>query len=195
MAMLWAVVSCVVGAVLLVAGIPKVGDNPRMVRAVRGYRLLPDRVAVIVGRVLPWLEIVLGVGLILGVAPVVTGAVASAMFLAFFAGLTINLLRGRRDLDCGCFAFSAGGEEIAHIGWWHSARAASFAVLAATVILTPDIGTFDRIAGTGVGLFVVALVCVGVYARSVMSFGRRPIDDYLTNAAIELRAISSTSRY
>ncbi|WP_042937526.1 MauE/DoxX family redox-associated membrane protein [Rhodococcus sp. AW25M09] len=193
--MLWAVVSCVVGAVLLVAGIPKVGDNPRMVRAVRGYRLLPDRVAVIVGRVLPWLEIVLGVGLILGVAPVVTGAVASAMFLAFFAGLTINLLRGRRDLDCGCFAFSAGGEEIAHIGWWHSARAASFAVLAATVILTPDIGTFDRIAGTGVGLFVVALVCVGVYARSVMSFGRRPIDDYLTNAAIELRAISSTSRY
>jgi len=193
--MLWAALSCVVGAVLLVAGIPKVTDNQRMIRAVRGYRLLPDQLAVVVGRVLPWLEIVLGAGLILGIAPVVTGAVASAMFFAFFAGLTINLLRGRRDLDCGCFAFSAGGEEIAHIGWWHSARAGSFAILAAAVTLTPDIGVFDRLIGTGVGLFVVALVCVGVYARSVMSFGRRPIDDYLTNAAIELRAISSVSRY
>ncbi|WP_415976149.1 MauE/DoxX family redox-associated membrane protein [Rhodococcus sp. 077-4] len=193
--MLWAALSCVVGAVLLVAGIPKVTDSQRMVRAVRGYRLLPDGVSVVVGRTLPWVEIALGTGLILGVAPVVTGTVASAMFVAFFAGLTINLLRGRRDLDCGCFAFSAGGEEIAHIGWWHSARAASFAILAAVVTLTPDIGVFDRIVGTGVGLFVVAIVCVGVYARSVMSFGRRPIDDYLTNAAIELRAISSISRY
>ena len=193
--MLWAALSCVVGAVLLVAGIPKVRDGQAMIRAVRGYRVLPDPVAVVVGRVLPWLEIVLGVGLILGIAPRVTGAVASAMFLAFFAGLTINLLRGRRDLDCGCFAFSAGSEEIAHIGWWHSVRAAAFAILAAAVTLTPEIGMLDRITGAGIGLFVVALACVGVYARSVMSFGRRPIDDYLTNAAIELRAISSVSRY
>lgn len=193
--MLWAALSGIVGAVLLVAGIPKVRDSDAMVRAVRGYKVLPDGAATVVGRTLPWVEIVLGTSLLLGVAPAVTGAAAAAMFAAFVAGLTINLLRGRRDLDCGCFAFSAGDSEIAHIGWWHSARAAAFATVAAVVTLTPEVGAISRIAGTGIALFVVGLVCVGVYARSVMSLGRRPIDDYLTNAAIELRAVSSVSRY
>ncbi|MET4049612.1 MULTISPECIES: MauE/DoxX family redox-associated membrane protein [unclassified Rhodococcus (in: high G+C Gram-positive bacteria)] len=193
--MLWAAMSSVVGAVLLVAGVPKVRDRDRMVRAVRGYRLLPESMATAVGNTLPWLEIVLGLALVLVLAPTVTGALAAAMFFVFFAALTINLVRGRRDLDCGCFAFSAGGDEVAHIGWWHAARAGSFALLAAVVTFTPALEFGERIAGIGVGLFVVGLVCVGVYARSVMSFGRRPIDDYLTNAAIELRAVKSVSRY
>ncbi|WP_216912452.1 MauE/DoxX family redox-associated membrane protein [Nocardia noduli] len=193
--MLSAALSSGIGAVLVLAGVPKVGDRARMTRAVRGYRLLPDSFAPVVGAGLPWLEIVLGVALVLGVAPRITGAVAAALFAAFFVALTVNLVRGRRDLDCGCFAFGAGAEEIAHIGWWHASRAAALAIAAAVVAGSPALSGVERAAGAGIGIFVVAVVAVGVYARSVMSLGRRPVDDYLSAAAVELRAVSSLSRY
>ncbi|WP_072804231.1 MauE/DoxX family redox-associated membrane protein [Rhodococcoides yunnanense] len=193
--MAWAILSSVIGAVLLVAGVPKVGDRARMARVVRGYKLLPDAMAAVVGAVLPWAEIVLGVVLILGLAPAIGGALATALFAAFFTGLTVNLLRGRVDLDCGCFAFDSGKDEVEHIGWGHSARAGAFMAASAAVVVTPSLSALDRLAGAGIGLFAVGIVCVGLYARSVMSFGRRPIDDYLSNAAIEMRAISTISRY
>lgn len=193
--MLWATLSSVVGAVLLVAGVPKVGDRERMTRVVRGYQLLPGGAAAAVGAVLPWVEIAVGTALIAGIAPVAAGILGTALFTAFFTGLTINLLRGRRELDCGCFAFGSGDDEIERIGWWHSVRAAAFALASAAVIVTPDLTALDRVTGGGAGLFAVAVVSVGLYARSVMSFGRRPIDDYLSNAAIEMRAAASASRY
>ncbi|RRQ27483.1 methylamine utilization protein [Rhodococcus sp. Eu-32] len=193
--MLWAALSSVVGAVLLVAGIPKVGDRDRMARLVRGYELLPDAAAGVVGAALPWVEIILGSVLLLGIAPSVGGIVSAALFVTFFAGLTANLLRGRRDIDCGCFAFGGGADEVERIGWWHSARAAAFAIVSVVVVVTPALSVLERVAGAGIGVFGVGLVCVGLYARSVMSFGRRPIDDYLSNAAIEMRAVQSVSRY
>lgn len=193
--MLWAALSSVVGAVLLVAGLPKIRDRERMVRVVRGYKMLPDGMASVVGTVLPWAEVALGVALVFGVAPAVAGPVAALLFVAFFTGLAVNLIRGRRDLDCGCFAFGGGADEIEHIGWWHAARAAALAVAAAATALTPTVTVLERAAGAGIGIFAVTVVCVGVYVGSFMSFGRRPIDDYLTNAAIEMRAVSSISRY
>lgn len=193
--MLWAALSSLVGAVLLVAGVPKVRDRERMIRVVRGYKMLPDGMAVVVGTVLPWIEIVLGIALITGTAPSISGSLAAALFVVFFLGLSVNLIRGRRELDCGCFAFGGGADEIEHIGWWHSARASAFALASASTMLSPDITALDRVAGAGIGMFAVAVVCVGLYVRSFMSFGRRPIDDYLTNAAIEMRAVSSISRY
>ena len=193
--MLWAALSSAVGAVLLVAGLPKVRDRELMIRVVRGYRVLPDGMASIAGTLLPWVEIVLGLALVLGVAPRVSGYLAAALFAVFLVGLSVNLIRGRRDLDCGCFAFGGGADEIEHIGWLHSARAAAFALASAATAFTPAVAVLDRVAGAGIGLFAVAVVCVGLYVRSFMSMGRRPIDDYLTNAAIEMRAVSSISRY
>ncbi|MDJ0395103.1 MauE/DoxX family redox-associated membrane protein [Rhodococcus sp. G-MC3] len=193
--MLFAALSSAVGAVLLVAGIPKVRDRDRMARVVRGYKLLPDGVAPVAGALLPWIEIVIGTALVLGIAPVASGTLAACLFVAFFAGLSINLIRGRNDLDCGCFAFGGGSDEVGHIGWWHSARAAALAAAGIAVTFTPAMGTFERIGGAAIGLLAVTVVCVGVYARSVMSFGRRPIDQYLSNAATEMRAVSYISRY
>lgn len=193
--MWWAALASAIGAVLMVAGIPKIGDLERMTRAVRGYRILPDALTPVVATVLPWVEIVLGAALVLGVAPALAGAAAAVVFATFFVALTVNLARGRRELECGCFAFGAGREEIAHIGWWHAARAAGLAAAAAVTVATPATTWLDRATGAGIGLLVVAVIMVGGYARSVMTPGHRPVDDYLTDAAIELRAVSTLSRY
>ncbi|MGI5221536.1 MauE/DoxX family redox-associated membrane protein [Nocardia sp. CA-290969] len=193
--MLWAALAGAVGTVLVIAGVPKTVDRARTERSVRGYRLLPDPLVVVVAAVLPWAEIVVGAALVSGLVPRVTGSAAAALFVVFFLALTVNLLRGRRDLDCGCFAFAAGGAEIAHIGWWHAIRAAGLAVAAVLVAAAPAITVVERAAGAGIGVFGVAVAAVGLYARSVMAFGRRPVDDYLTPAAVQLRAVSSLSRY
>lgn len=193
--MLWAALSGGLGAALVLAGVPKAKDRARTTRSVRGFELLPSWAAAVVGAVLPWLEIGLGVVLIAGVAHLVAGVVAAALFAVFFLALAVNLVRGRRDLDCGCFAFGAGADEVAHISWWHAARAASFALGAVLGAVAAPVSPLEHAAGAGIGIFAVAVVGVGLYARSVMSPGRRPIDDYLSAAAIELRAVSSVSRY
>jgi hypothetical protein len=94
--MVWAAISAALGAVMLVAGLPKLGDREGMIRVVRGYEL-PG------------------------------------------------------DLDVG-----------------------------------------DRLAGGALGVTVVALVAVALTALSVMNLGRRPVDDYLTDAAIEMRTVSAS---
>ncbi|MFJ6096452.1 MauE/DoxX family redox-associated membrane protein [Williamsia muralis] len=191
--MVWAAISAALGAVMLVAGLPKLGDREGMIRVVRGYELLPPKMATVVGTILPAVEIGLGGTLIADVLPAVSGLIAAALFTTFFGGLTINLMRGRRDLDCGCFAFAVADDHPVQIGWWHSARAAAFTLIAVLVAFGPgDLDVGDRLAGGALGVTVVALVAVALTALSVMNLGRRPVDDYLTDAAIEMRTVSAS---
>ena len=116
------------------------------------------------------------------------------MFASFFTGLTINLLRGRRDLDCGCFAFGVG--EIPRIGWFHAVRAGTLAVIAVAVAATAgqaEIGV-QVVAATFGFLLVLAGVALA-QIRSVVHLGRRPVDDYLSSASIRLRTAETASRY
>ncbi len=129
-----ATTSAIIGFVLLLAGIPKLNDHDGVLRSLRGYKVLPVRLEVPLARILPVAETVVGILLVLGVAHRLAALVAAVMFASFFTGLTINLLRGRRDLDCGCFAFGVG--EIPHIGWFHAVRAGTLAVIAVALSVT-----------------------------------------------------------
>ena len=189
-----ATTSAIIGFVLLLAGIPKLNDHDGVLRSVRGYKLLPVRLEVPLARILPVAETVVGILLVLGVAHRLAALVAAVMFASFFTGLTINLLRGRRDLDCGCFAFGVG--EIPRIGWFHAVRAGTLAVIAVALSVT---------AGQAeIGVQVGATTCAfhrarGGVARAQMRaggpLGRRPGDDYLSSAAIRLRTAETASRY
>lgn len=95
--------------VWLAAGLLKVGDPGASVRAVRSYDVLPEAVVPLVGHALPFLEIALGILLLLGLA-VRPAAVASAALLALFvAGIVQAWARGL-TIDCGCFG---GGGQVA----------------------------------------------------------------------------------
>ncbi len=99
----------ILGGVLVVAGASKVGDLAASGRAVAAYRLLPHDVATFLGAVLPFVEIALGVLLILGLATRLAGVVAAILFIAFIAGIVSAWARGLR-IDCGCFG---GGGDLA----------------------------------------------------------------------------------
>jgi uncharacterized membrane protein YphA (DoxX/SURF4 family) len=97
----------ILGGVWLWAGGAKATDLAASVRAVRAYQLLPDGLATVVGAGLPWLEIVLGLLLITGVAVRFGSIFSAALLVVFLIGIVSAAARGLR-IDCGCFG--SGGE-------------------------------------------------------------------------------------
>jgi len=96
-------------AVFLVSGVSKAA-NPRETRvAVRAYDLLPNGLADTVAAVLPYLEIGLGLLLLLGMVVRWT-AIASAVLLLVFIGGVISAAARGLNIDCGCFG---GGGSVA----------------------------------------------------------------------------------
>lgn len=98
----------ILGAVLLIAGALKVVDLESSVLATRAYQILPYQVAVLVGYLLPMLEVVFGLLLITGLLTRIGGAVGALFMLAFAIAIASVWVRGI-SIDCGCFG---GGGNI-----------------------------------------------------------------------------------
>jgi uncharacterized membrane protein YphA (DoxX/SURF4 family) len=94
-------------AVWLVAGGSKVGDLAASGRAVVAYRVLPYEVATVVGAALPFVELTLGVLLLVGLATRLAATVSTLLLVVFVAGITSAWARGL-SIDCGCFG--SGGD-------------------------------------------------------------------------------------
>ena len=111
----------VVGGVWLWAGLLKIGDPAGSVTAVRGYQLLPASLAETVGRVLPTIEVAVGVLLILGLLHRFGGLLSAVLQVAFIVGIASVWARGI-SISCGCFG--DGGPDPDAIGRypWEIAR-------------------------------------------------------------------------
>lgn len=198
--MIWMLISALLGGLLLLAGVPKLRSRESMLAVVQGYRLIPAPLERVVAVVLPYAETLLGVLLIVGLTPWIVPAAAAGLFLMFFGALTINLLRGRRELDCGCFAFAAA-EHPPRIGWLHAIRALTLATASAALMLAPGgfgIGVTsmsEMLLALAIAALVFAAGLAVVALRTVINPGRRTVDTHLSDAQIELRASSALSRY
>lgn len=94
----------IVGVLLLVSGLGKLANRPEFVRVVATYRLLPQSVVPIFGFALPLAEGIAGVMMLLGIMSPIPAYAACVLFLIFILAITINLLRGSTETECGCFA-------------------------------------------------------------------------------------------
>lgn len=92
----------VVGGVWIWAGAIKLPDPEASVTAVRAYQLLPLSLADAVGRLLPMLEVVVGVCLVLGLLTRVSAAISAVLQVAFIVGIISVWSRGIA-ISCGCF--------------------------------------------------------------------------------------------
>lgn len=96
------------GGVLLVAGALKVGNPLGSARAVQAYDVMPFEVARWIGYALPWVEIVIGLLLVVGLFTRVAAALGTLLMIAFVIGIAQAWARGL-TIDCGCFG---GGGEV-----------------------------------------------------------------------------------
>jgi len=92
----------ILGVVLLVAGGLKIGNLPKSAMAVRSYEMLPIPLANFLGYTLPWIEIGLGLLLLVGVTVKISGALGALTMLAFIIAIAQAWARGL-SIDCGCF--------------------------------------------------------------------------------------------
>ena len=92
-------------AVFVVAGISKTADPPGFAEEVFNYRLLPGITVNALALVLPWLEVLAGLALFLGLLQRTAARIFGLLLLVFIGALAINLGRGR-PVDCGCFGTS-----------------------------------------------------------------------------------------
>jgi len=71
-------------------------------RALAGYRLLPPLLVSPAAVLLIAAEIAVAAGLCLSNFGAAAALAAAALLLLYAGAILINLLRGRRDIDCGC---------------------------------------------------------------------------------------------
>jgi putative oxidoreductase len=89
-----------------VAALPKITDPPSFAHMIYNYRILPGSLINISALILPWVELLAGLCLILGVWTRAARWIIGLMLVVFMIAISINLFRGNA-IDCGCFDTSA----------------------------------------------------------------------------------------
>ncbi len=101
------VLRLLLGGIFLWAGLSKVGEPMQTLATIYSYQIVvPDGLALAIAHTLPWLEILIGVALLLGLIMPFTLAATAAVLLAFTA-LTAQAWWRELPIDCGCLDLSA----------------------------------------------------------------------------------------
>jgi uncharacterized membrane protein YphA (DoxX/SURF4 family) len=98
----------VLGLTFIYASYHKIFVPADFAKIVYGYDLFPHDAINLIAIILPFIELIAGLALILGVYPRSAAFIINGMLAAFILVLAINLIRGH-EFNCGCF--SAEGEE------------------------------------------------------------------------------------
>ena len=106
------------GGVFVWAGVAKALDRQASILAVDAYDLLPAAMVKPVAAALPWLEIAIGVFLLVGLFVRFAGVATAVLSLVFVVALAQAKARGLA-IDCGCFG---GGGAGSGVGWFDIAR-------------------------------------------------------------------------
>ena len=101
-------VQIALGAIFVAAALPKIADPPSFAHMIYNYRSLPAPLVNITALTMPWLEILAGLALILGVWTRPARTIIAGMLLIFIVAIAFNLMRDNA-IDCGCFDVSAAG--------------------------------------------------------------------------------------
>jgi uncharacterized membrane protein YphA (DoxX/SURF4 family) len=99
-------VQIALGAIFIAAAVPKITDPPSFAHMIYNYRLLPGNLINISALTMPWVELLAGLALVLGVWVRPARWLIGAMLVTFIIAIAVNLLRDNA-IDCGCFDVSA----------------------------------------------------------------------------------------
>jgi len=139
------------------AAVHKLRDLRRFAEIFSAYGLLPLPAAMRLSRIVPVLEAAVAAGLLLDATRTPAAYVGIGMLLAYAAAIGVNLMRGRRDLACGC----GGPDDRRPIAGWMVWRN----MLIATLLILPVLPWSPRplVATDGVTIGFGTATCVLVY--------------------------------
>jgi hypothetical protein len=124
--------------------------------AVEGYRLLPQALVGPAAAALPVLEVA-AAALLLAPGLRLAGYAAAASLLLIYSGaIAWNLLRGRREIDCGCFG-AAAQVPLGPALLWRNAGLLLLAALGVLPLAARPLGAADAPAVAGAAATLLLL--------------------------------------
>lgn len=106
-----AIVGCSGALLFAVAGAHKLRERAEFAETLAGYQVLPARLVSAASLLVPILECLMAAGLLVLVPSIRERAslAAATLLVVYAAAMGVNLLRGRRQLACGCLGPRGGG--------------------------------------------------------------------------------------
>ncbi len=149
-----------VALLLALAGGHKLRSLAEFTEVFAAYRLLPDALARRTAWLIPCAELAIAAALLWPRARGAAIAAAIVLLLAYASGMSINLARGRRELDCGC---GPAGNRRAIAAWmvWRNVLLSAFLGVAALPWISRPYGPSDLV--TGLAGFCA---CIALYAAA-----------------------------
>ena len=157
------------GLLFLVAGLSKAWDRRAFQLAVASFQIVSPRLAPAVATLIVTLELAGSALLLAGIYEWLGAFLLGVLLAAFNFALIVNLLRGRRNLDCRCY-----GQPTVRIGWGHVVQNTVLLAIALLIGVVafgghPPSGWGD---GTTASLTILAAVYTAVFflaAQEVVS--------------------------
>ena len=145
--------------VFIIAGWHKLRRRDEFITALTDYRLLPRIVIRPMAFCIPVLEVASSAAILFSVSAQIAGATIAGLLGLYAMAIGINLIRGRRDIDCGCGGYGA----TQHLSVWQVLRNLLLIGLALLVILRP-IGILPNAAAWAISILAAALFCLALQA-------------------------------
>ena len=87
--------------VFIISGLDKINDLASFSQSIENYRLFPIQIINILAIIIPWIELVSGAILFLGLYIKENSLIISTLLLVFTMAIISAILRNL-DIDCGC---------------------------------------------------------------------------------------------
>lgn len=102
-----------IGGMYIYAAWYKIIEPADYARSIWYYHLVPGKLINLMAIILPWLEMLIGVALIVGIFYRGAALWSALLLLVFIAALTSTIARGL-SIDCGCFK---AAQQATHSAW------------------------------------------------------------------------------
>lgn len=96
----------IIGGIFLIAGLAKISDPVRFMLTLREFDMFPRSIIPFLAVFLPWLELILGMFIVIGLLYRTSAFMLAAMNIMFTLAILSVIIRGL-EIDCGCFGLLA----------------------------------------------------------------------------------------
>jgi uncharacterized membrane protein YphA (DoxX/SURF4 family) len=95
--------------VFIFAAIEKIAAPGNFSVSIANYKLLPSEIINIPAIIIPWIELISGSLLLLGISVKENSTIITLLLILFTVAIIISLFRGL-NIDCGCFGTTYGSK-------------------------------------------------------------------------------------
>jgi uncharacterized membrane protein YphA (DoxX/SURF4 family) len=101
------IVRLVLAGTFVIAALPKIQDPVAFSASVAAFRVIEPGLSAWVALCLPWLELIIGIGILMPMIRRMSGLLIALLLITFIALHSSAWIRGL-DISCGCFGAETG---------------------------------------------------------------------------------------